>query len=227
MAIASKPIIAWSHSALDAHKTCAKKFYHEKVKKDFPPPAFDTKSQGVLDHLAFENRVKKGTPLPLELRQHEDVLKRIHESGADLYTEQKLAINQKYMPAGFFDKDVWCRAVLDLLIVKGETAGIIDWKFGKVKDDWGQLDLFIAMTAIFFPDVKNYSASFYWAKEKRLVTKKVVAADVPALWNNILPRVKRLELAVKTDDFPANPSGLCKRYCGVKSCPYWGKGAYE
>ena len=148
------------------------------------------------------------------------------KASGDMHTEQKMAITNEFQPTGFFDADVWGRAIIDLLLINHErkAAVIVDWKFGKMKDDWAQLDLFICFIAVYFPELESYAASFYWAKEKKFVTKKVKREDVPELWNGILPRIARLDNAIKTTDFPANPSGLCKKYCNVTSCVHHGVG---
>jgi hypothetical protein len=35
-----------------------------------------------------------------------------------------------------------------------------------------------------------------------------------------------MQKAVRTNNFPPRPSGLCKRHCAVTGCQYYGKGAY-
>jgi hypothetical protein len=228
MARRSKPIMQWSYSALNLFETCAKKYYHLKVKKDVKDAPFDASNEGTVTHKHFEDRIKTGTPLPLHLKHHEPVLGRFAGAKGEVYAEQKMAINDQFQATGYFDADVWARAVIDYMVVNEDkgTAVIIDWKTGKVKEDFDQLDLFICFLAISFPNLEQYTASFYWTKTKEFTTKRVEAKDIPALWNNILPRIQRMETAIKTTDFPASPSGLCKKYCPVTSCVYHGKGSY-
>jgi hypothetical protein len=224
-----KPIIAWSHSALEAYDMCPKKFYHNKIKKDVVEPFGKAQNAGLDGHDIFEKYMKGDlNRLPPEFLHHAPVLDKFKEVAAkgDMYTEQQLAINMDFLPTGWYDKDCYSRAVLDLLIIKGDVALVVDWKFGKVKPNQQQLNLFIAFCAIFFPEIQEYRAYYYWAKEKTFTKFVVQKAEVLALWNDVLPKVKRLEIAVKTTDFPAKPSGLCKKYCSVKSCVHYGVGSF-
>jgi hypothetical protein len=223
MPMPSKPIIAWSHSALDTFDLCPKKFYHTKLKKDFKESFNSAADYGQQAHKHFEDRLLLGKKLPLDLMQHETFLARIAAAPGDKYGEQKLAINNRYEPTGFFDSDVYGRAVVDYMIVHKHTCLIFDWKFGKMKDEDDQLRLFIGFASIFFPEVTDFVASYYWAKDKcftRLAAKREELTN--AVWHGVTQKVQRLELAVKTTDFPPRPNGLCKKYCPVTTCPHNG-----
>lgn len=223
MGTLNKPIVAWSHSALATYESCPKKYYHLKVLKDFKE-SFDNPAalEGKANHKHFEDRMVKGAKLPMELMHHEKYLAQILAAPGDQYGEQRLALNGQFEPTGFFDRDCYGRAIIDYMKVNGENAIIIDWKFGKMKDDFAQLKLFAAFASVFMPEVNNFTCLFYWAKEKQFTKEKYHRDDLPQLWNEILPRVHSLEAAIKTTDFPAKTSGLCKRYCPITSCPHCG-----
>ena len=68
--------------------------------------------------------------------------------GGTLLTEAQLGVTRP-IPLWFFDADVWGRAKLDVVVVKGSKALILDWKTGKFKSSDEQLrlsSLFVFMT---------------------------------------------------------------------------------
>jgi len=64
--------------------------------------------------------------LPLDLRHHQKMLDKLMAVPGEQYEEQRLAITRDFQPTGFFDNDVWFRAVLDYMKVQGPVATIID-----------------------------------------------------------------------------------------------------
>lgn len=219
----SKPIIAWSHSALETFEQCPKKFYHLKIKKDFKESFNAEADDGKAAHKSFEDRLLHGKKLPLHLMHHEPMLKKIKDAPGDHFGEQRLALNSDFQPTGFFDADVYGRSIVDYMIVHEDTCLIFDWKFGKMKPDDKQLRLFIGFASVFFPEVTRFVASYYWAKDKKF-TRMLAMRDQlnREVWHGVSERVGALELAVKTSDFPPIQNGLCKHYCPIKTCQYNG-----
>lgn len=225
----NKKPFAWSYSSLNMFEQCASKFYHLKIAKSHKEVYNAAADPGSVAHAEFENFLKDKTKkLPLDLKHHQPMLQRFKEVQGDGYYEQKLAITPSFTSTGFFDNDVWCRAVIDYLKVNPATksAVVCDWKFGKHRTDNTQLKLFCAFVAIYFPEVENITACYYWAQDKEFTTFKIKSHDIMEMWNDILPRVQRIEDALSVTEFKANPSGLCKRHCCIDSCPYYQKGAF-
>jgi PD-(D/E)XK nuclease superfamily len=215
---------AWSFSALGSYELCAKKHWHVNIAKDVKEPPNDAGEYGQVAHKHFENRMMKSKPLPLDLRHHESPLLKLAAVAGVGYGEQKLALNDKFELTGYFDSDVWVRTIIDWAVVSpdGTKALIVDWKFGKKKDDEDQLELMAAVLFAAMPELENIIAAFYLAKEKEFVRQAYDRHDIPHIWNNFLPRVEALEHAVKNSEFPATPGFLCKSWCWVKSCPHCG-----
>jgi hypothetical protein len=213
---------AWSYSAVQGFETCPKRHYHIRVKKDFKDTFNAAADYGVAGHKHFENRIKNGTPLPMDLVHHEKVLKVFEAMKGEVMTEQRMALNKKFEPTGYFDSDVWVRGQADLIVRKGDDLLVVDYKFGKIKEGFDQLELMCAIAACYLPGATNFVSMFYWAKEKQTWTHRLTRQDLLSVWNNFLPRVEAFNLAHKTDDFPARPSGLCRNYCPVKTCPHNG-----
>lgn len=214
--------VAWSHSALDTYKTCPKKYFHEKIKKDVKFIETEASSYGKQIHKAFENYVGKGEKLPFGMQQYKPYLDKFIAAPGEKLVEQKMAINIEFAPTGYFDSDVWFRGQADLMIINGASAIVVDYKTGKMKDNFDQLDLMAAAAFCLDPDIQEITAVFFWTKDKKLTSKQYVRDDCRDIWARFLPQWKRLNEAVKTTDFPARQNFLCKNYCNVESCPYKG-----
>jgi hypothetical protein len=214
---------AWSFSALDAFMTCPRKYEAEKVSKTVKEAKNAMADYGSDAHKAFELFLFKDKPLPLDLRHHQSMLERFKQAPGEGFPEQKLALTAELKPTGFFDSDVWVRGIIDFAKVQGKNAVVVDWKFGKYKDGFDQIRLCTAILMAVMPEVENVVGAYYWAKEKRLTRTRIYRLDIPTIWGDFLPKVKRLESAFEKNDWPAKPSGLCRKYCGVTGCEFHGK----
>ena len=218
----SKRPVQHSFSSVTLFETCPKKFWHLRIRKDVKDSQSSVGEYGQEAHKHFEHRLMKGKRLPMDLQHHEKVLKPLADAPGEGMPEQKLAINRSFEPTGFFDEDVWLRAIIDYVKLKDDRAVIIDHKFGKRKEGFDQIELCTAVFACYRPEVTQYTGAFYWAKEKKFTRTKITPSDIPAIWEKFTARFERVEHAVAHDEFPAKPNGLCKNYCPVKSCPHNG-----
>ena len=82
-----------------------------------------------------------------------------------------------------------------------------------------------AMTFAHKPYVKEIVNAFVWLKTGGITAERFTREDVPAIWQEFMPRVQRMEIALAENKFPARPSGLCREWCpvGKKLCEHCGK----
>lgn len=199
---------------------CRKKYYHIKVAKDAKDANSSFSSEGKEIHDAMFKRVLKGVPLPLPIRHFEKWAAAFERRKGEKHGEMKLCLNNKFEPVAWFANDAWVRAIVDLLIVDGTTATIVDWKTGKVRIDWTQLQLTAAILSRLMPEIEKFNLVFVWLNAGKLSNESITKSEAKKVWLEMLPRVKELEIAKKTTDFPATQSGLC-RYCPVSQCPHY------
>ena len=211
---------AWSYSVLSMFEQCRKKYYHIKVAKDTKDANSSFSSEGKEIHDAMFKRVLKGVPLPLPIRHFEKWAAAFERRKGEKHGEMKLCLNNKFEPVAWFANDAWVRAIVDLLIVDGTTATIVDWKTGKVRIDWTQLKLTAAILSRLMPEIEEFNLVFVWLNAGKLSNERITKSEAKRVWLDMLPRVKELEVAKKTTDFPATESGLC-RYCPVSQCPHY------
>lgn len=220
----TKPI-TWSYSALTRFLQCAKQYHHLNVLKDFKDIETEISLWGHRVHGFFAKGLEHPELLDGETGEFQSfipIIRRFSEIKGELYVEQRVAINRSFKQVEYWAKDVWCRGVLDAVWVNGDVAKIADWKTGRRKVDLTQLKLFALLIFCIYPEVQRVSTAFCWLQTGKMDVEKFGREDIPALWNDLLPDVRRLEMAYKNDQWVPKPSGLCKNnWCPVKSCSFW------
>lgn len=217
-------LVPFSYSRLDGVATCPRKYYEITVNKSVKEEPNEQTAYGTDVHLKFAEFFKTGKPLPLYLTQYQRYLDAIKQAPGEFIVEQKLAINAKYEPTGWFDSDVYCRIISDLTILNGDAALTFDWKTGKMKSGFKQLRLSSAVIMMILPTLQRVTHAYFWLKEKRITRETVTRADIPGIWNDFLPEIQRFQDAYANNFWPAKPSFLCKGYCPVQSCQFWEPG---
>lgn len=209
----------WSYSSLTNFETCPFQFYRLRVKKDIVQQETEATVWGTQCHSALEHRVQNKTPLPEWARQWEPLAARFDRFDS-VFVERKYGLTKSFQPTGFFDKDCWYRGVIDLG-VSGRIALLLDWKTGKQKDDHDQLKLFSVTHMAAEPETQACRTGYIWLKNNKITRQDFTREDIPIIWQEFLPRIRRLELAYDADKWPHKPSGLCRGWCPVKDCPHY------
>jgi hypothetical protein len=216
---------AWSFSRLNSYEQCPKKYFRISVQKDIKEPASEVLAYGDEVHAALKDRVAKGKDLPLHLSHLEplaSVFSNPKPKPLDIVTEQQLAITKDFKPTGWFDKDVWCRAIIDYCALYPVSALIVDYKTGRQSEDFTQLKLCAGMLMLHRPKIESVKLVYWWVKDKVATSDYVHRDDMPEVWSEIMERVKRYDAAHEETNFPARQNFLCKKHCPVKDCGFNG-----
>lgn len=219
-------VIPWSYSTLTAFEQCPRRYYLTKVAKQVTEPQTEATLEGNRAHKAFEYAVAGTQDLPTVYKHYQPIVDRLRATPGQKIPEQKWALTASLKPTTFFAKDAWARGVIDLTILRGHGhANLIDYKTGKVKEDTNQLELFAAVAFALYPAVQTVDTAYLWVNKNKVTPQRVVRDDAPIIWQGFVGRVKRMEHALTTDDFPPRPSGLCKEWCpvGKALCEFCGK----
>jgi len=222
---------AWSYSRLKNFRTCPKRHYHVDIKKDYKEEESEHLIWGHEVHEKLAHAIDKGNPLPPTMEGYKDWVDRVGKLKALGYTikvENKLAMSEDFKPTSFFDGKTWMRGVVDVLAVDAfkKLAITFDWKTGKVVDDIEQLALSAQLVFANYPTVERVGATYIWLADDTETVEYYDRDGMLPTWNAVLPTVKVMTQAAKDLNYPPKPSGLCKRYCPVSSCPHFGKGSY-
>lgn len=220
----SKPF-AWSWSALNSYETCPRRHFLTKVAKAYPEKQNQAMIDGQNFHRAIELRIEKGKTLPQDMAYIEPTIQRLEQvaKGGTIVAERKIGLTRDFEECEYFDKKVWLRTVIDCQIDLPDRSLITDWKTGKVKEDYDQLALSAAVKFAITPTTEKVTTSYFWFAAHRVTRESFVRADAPRIWQNILPRVIKLERALVEQDFPPKQGGLCKDYCPCVNCEYNGQ----
>ena len=216
---------AWSHSRLSSFETCPLRYEQVDLLKRYSDdnPAG---ARGQAIHKALEDYCRDGVPFPAEYAEFRDVGDRVRALGGEKKFEQKLAVTERFEPCEFFDKAVWFRCVVDVLVLSGRRAAALDYKTGKVKLDHDQLALNAGAIFAHYPEVDVVDTRYWWICYGGGMTKKrFFRHSVGEVWSAFLPRVNAFRNAVSQNKFLPKPSGLCKRHCPVDTCPHHGVGS--
>lgn len=211
---------AWSYSALTTYELCPKKYYHLYVAKDVKDADSSFAAEGKAIHDAMRARVIDGKPLPPPMRQFERMAAKFANAKGQKYGEMKLALNRQFEPVGYFAPTVFVRVVIDLAVIQDTAAIVADWKTGKVKDDPTQMALNAAVLSRVMPEIGLFKTVYVWLQSEEVTPKNYSISMFTRTWNELLPRVAKIEEARKTTTFPAKENGLCG-WCPVKSCPHY------
>ena len=214
--------LSHSFSSLKMYENCPKRYYHQRVLKEVKDQGGEATIWGERVHKFLEDRLAKATELPQEVARYDPLCKSIIKlaEGGELLVEQQLTLNEALETTSWFAKDAWMRSIVDVLVVQGAEAVMFDWKTGKRRPDFSQLELFALQVFKHYPDVKRVRTSFVWLKDLSMDHEQYTRDDEPELWSRLMNKVVRVEKSLASENWPAKPNGLCN-WCPCKNfCEY-------
>tara|TARA_R110000822_G_scaffold36783_6_gene103364 strand:+ start:152 stop:808 length:657 start_codon:yes stop_codon:yes gene_type:complete len=210
----------WSFSSLKDYVNCPKQYQEIKVLKRFSKRATSEMTYGTVVHKACEDYVADDTPLAKNYEQFKPVLDVLKDIAGTRYPEQKLALDIE-KSACEYGKGYWVRGIVDLLIIDGDTAFIVDYKTGSAKyPDPKQLKLMALMTFAHHPKVNTIKAGLLFIVHNSFLTEEYKREDIDSLWGAFTGDLQRLSASFETDVWNPNPTPLCG-WCPVKTCDFY------
>lgn len=219
----------WSYSSLDLFKQCPHKYYRLKVAKDIVEPESEAMRYGKEVHLAAEEFIRDGKPVPEKFAFMRELLEPVRKLNGKHLCEYRLGLTRDLEPCEFFGQDVWWRGIPDFLAIDGEDARLLDYKTGKSAKyaDTKQLDLLALAIFKHFPEVKRIKAGLLFVVAGDFVKSKYEREEHEKTWVNWITDTNRLEKAFELDVWNPKPNFSCKGWCPVKDCIHNGKGSYR
>ena len=213
--------ITWSFSSLKDYLNCPKQYYHLKVAQDYNKATSQQMLYGTEVHKALEDYVRDGTPLAKNYERFKPMLDALLQIPGTRYPEHKMALTADREPCDFDSPDRWVRGIVDLLIVDGADAYIVDYKTGSNRyPDPKQLKLMALMAYAHFPSIKKVKAGLLFVAHNTFVPESYDRDDMSRLWAEFLPTLERLRLAYDNNIWPPTPNPLCG-WCPVNSCKFY------
>jgi len=210
--------LSHSFSALKQYETCPKRYYHQRITKEVKDSVGEATLYGERVHKHLEDYLKTGAALPDDSAKLQPLCDTFRANAGDggFFVEQEYTLNKDLQETGWWDADAWLRFKLDVLVVRDNgTAIVADWKTGKRRPDFDQLEMFALAVFSFWPAVNKVTSVFVWTKENAMDKETYKREHIDDMWTRLLTRINRVEKSLETDVWPAKPSGLC-RYCPCK-----------
>lgn len=229
---------SWSFSKKKNYDTCPKRFYEIDVLKNFIEDSAQL-TQGNEVHKSMAGAILHGAGIPSSGSGRDIVLAKplpepygylkkwvdvVVAAPGELKVEEKYAITRDFQKTAYFAPNTWYRGICDVLKMQGNVATALDWKTGAVKHNSVQLMLMATCIFIHYPQIETVKTRFVWLQEDCTTPDVWHKATVMQEWVSLLPELAAMEEATKTLTYPPKPSGLCRKYCPVTSCPFFGKG---
>ncbi len=213
---------AWSYSSIKTFEQCPKKYFHLRVAKDVKDEPGEAADYGTAVHLAAEESIRDGKPIPEKFAYIRPVVERLAALPGDKLAELKLGIRKDYSPCGFFDKDVWWRGIADLLVIDGHRAWCVDYKTGKSARyaDTKQLDLLAGAVFSHFPEVTKIKSSLIYVVSGELIPKTHVITERSQYLSVFDQQIDQLDAAMENGVWNPKSGPLCG-WCPVTSCDHW------
>ena len=219
----------WSYSSLGLFQQCPKKYYHLRVVKDIVEPETEHLTYGKVVHEAAEKYIRDGEPIPEKFSFLTPVLDVLKDIPGKKLCEHKMGLTEDLEPCGFFDKNVWFRGVVDLLIIQDDLAHIVDYKTGKSAQyaDTKQLELMALAVFKHFPLVERVKAGLAFLVSEDFVKANFTKYEAPERWLTWIQQTDKLTAAYDNDVWNAKPNFTCRKFCPVKDCEHNGRGHYK
>ena len=211
----------WSFSSLKQFINCPRQYDEVKLKKNYEVKVSQQMQYGTDVHKALEEYVRDGVQLPTFYLKFKNVVDVLLEIPGKRYVEYKMAMREDKTPCGFSSDDYWVRGIVDLMIIDGDTAFIVDYKTGSNKyPDVKQLRLMALMTFAHFPEVNLIKSGLLFVAHNSFVSEDYTRNRIDSYWNSFLPDLARLKMASDTNVWVPNPTPLCG-WCPVKTCEFY------
>jgi hypothetical protein len=216
---------AWSYSSIKTFEQCPKKYYHLKVVKDVKDIPGEAAIYGTMVHEAAEHFIKSGTPIPDKFAFIRPTVERLAAIDGDKHCELRLGViktDTGYEPTTFFGKNVWYRGIVDLLIVDGDRAWMVDYKTGKNAKyaDMKQLDLMAGAIFVKFPQVQEIKSALLYVVSNDLIPKTHHREKLDEYMSVFDDELDRLEGAELSGVWNPKSGPLCG-WCPVVECEHY------
>jgi len=210
----------WSFSSLKDYINCPRQYQEVKVLKRFQKSATPQMLYGNEVHKACEDYVAEGKPLAKNYERFKPVLDSLAAIPGEKLPEHRMALNANKEPCKFTDKDFWVRGIVDLIIIDGDTAFIVDYKTGSNKyPEPKQLKLMALMAFAHFPQLQKIKAGLLFVMHDSFMPEAYNREDIDILWDYFKGDLERLNLSYENNSWMPNPTPLCG-WCPVKTCEF-------
>jgi CRISPR/Cas system-associated exonuclease Cas4 (RecB family) len=210
----------WSYSSLKQFLNCPRNYNEVRILKNYVSQDTPQTIYGKEVHKALEDYVRDNVELAKNYERFKKVVDELIAIPGDKFCEYEMALGKDKTPCDFSDDNRWVRGIVDLLIVDGDYAFIIDYKTGSNRyPDAKQLRLMALMTFAHFPKVNTIKAGLLFLMKNSFLGEEYRRTGVDASWKQFEQPLARLNQSYESNIWTPNPTPLCK-FCPVNSCEF-------
>lgn len=210
-----KPLV-FSYTMLHTYDNiCPYQAAQRYVYKVIPFQETEAMRHGNEVHAAMQKRVGRGTPLPATM-PYESFALPLDSRGARC--EQQIGVTKDGKATGFFDADVYFRCKIDVNIVKGPTAYLLDYKTGKVREEPFELECQAVALHAKNPGLTKVIGQYAWLASNRLGPMHDVSYT-GRTWQRIRQLGDQIETDRRMGSFEKREGPLCG-WCPCMDCEF-------
>lgn len=221
----------FSPSNMSSYQTCPRKFQAQSLTKEIQWKASKQKSRGTLIHNGLEKACKHGVQAVSTWPEGVDagyVTQQVMDtrqqvaSGAQMYIEHELTINDKFKPTGWWDEDAMLRAKADMLILPPmadqNLADVIDFKSGRIYDteDFQLRVEALLVHLIYQRPIVNYA--YWYVDQGQTVDGSIDFRNGLAPVQDIIDLMKEMRMTIRDGYFPPKKNKFCA-WCDLTNTP--------
>jgi hypothetical protein len=210
-----------SHSFYNIFENCPHQAFHRYVGKTIPYVQSPEAVWGDQVHQAMERRIKQGSPLPDTMQAAEPTAALFHDLSKTVAVrcELELAMTADGKPCEYKDWDnVWFRGKLDCVTRTSDSAWMVDWKTGNVREDPSELERGALLLKVNRPELELIQGEYFWLKTGQPGLRYTLNQH-----DKTFARLQNLDGEAKdylqTGVWPKRKTPLCG-WCSVKSCEH-------
>lgn len=212
-----------SYSRINTYRTCPRQFDYMNVSKVITFKETEATKLGKEIHRELELYCKNElTKQELKATQdYTDIADKIKKLSGSKYYEQQIAFDHNYTETEYYSKTgVFMRSIIDVLVVNGESAQVIDWKSGKHRPSKEQFELELFTLAVFikYPNVQRIKTSLIYLKDKKIESQIYSRNDIDRIKSELEKYKTKIYNDLEVGSFKAKPSPLCNWCGGVDIC---------
>lgn len=214
----------WSFSAIKQLTTCAKQYHEVRVLNNFVIPDTEHTLYGKAVHTSLEEYVRNGKPLPKNYQRFQKAVDALMQIPGERHVELKMGLKEDRVTAcDFDDPEYWVHGIADLVIINSNEAFSVDYKTGSPRYvDTKQLKLMALMIFAKFPAIERVRSGLLFLLHDMFVPDDYDRSQIDKLWKSFREPLELHNIYTTSGNWPANPSGLCKKFCPVSTCTYHG-----
>lgn len=216
-------------------EACPLLFQHNHILKTIKFVQNAAMKRGELMHNKLERNVVRvmnnqppieGKPGDTNVFHVTPIIQQFVANHAGIFMEEEVTLTSKWKPTGWFDKNAWVRAKMDLVgivnptVKQDQTMSILDWKTGTVRDSPGQLRLYNLVAMMRWPEVTSVTSAFCFIDQNQFGKPvRSTRDDLTDLEDEFGERQEAIQIANERNSWPPQKNFRC-RWCTVNDCEF-------